>query len=299
MCKIWNDYLRWRNAFPEDFAPIMPPDITPEAEAKRAEQLGLGLVEDHSGWLWVREWDGTAAVERPVYLDEEIEQRIEGYFGLAQRRPDLFAPSAAVPICMDRLTMLRYMENTGRPVGLVYDNGNYYKVAADLIDAPKPYTYARVLYPDAGGNGTVVIPRLLSEGPEPLFGILHVFRHTIRAMAGGEFPRGFQAARITAAQNAIKELEEEFGVPGAQLAGLTLLGHTRADTGLSSGHVQIYLADLKAAHPPQASVGQEGIVGFEWISLAELLRRIREGKILDGFTQTALLQYLMYETKIG
>lgn len=115
-----------------------------------------------------------------------------------------------------------------------------------------------MLYPDAKGNGTVIIPRLPRPGEELLFGILHIFRYTIRRMSGGEFPRGFLAPGLTPRANACKKLKEELGVPAGQLTELALLGQTRADTGLKSGQAQGYLADLTGP-TPQPSVGEEGI----------------------------------------
>lgn len=291
MTERWKKYLAYRARFPGKFD---PPVGTEAEEEDQAARLDLGVAEEHPHWLWAREWDGCAVRERPIYLDDRTERQIEGYFALAARRPELFAPSERFPLKLDRRAMLTFWEETGRPVGLVFDNRDYYQVVADLIDAPKPYAYARVLYPDAKGNGTVIVPRLLRPEGEPLFGLLHIFRHTIRRMAGGEFPRGFQAPGITPEENAAKELNEEFGVPAGQLIRLTWLGETRADTGLSSGQVQIYLADLTGSLP-QPAVGEEGIAGAEWIGQNELLRRIRDGVILDGMTQTAMLLYALHE----
>ena len=107
-----------------------------------------------------------------------------------------------------------------------------------------------MLYPDAKGNETVIIPRLPRPGEELLFGILHIFRYTIRRMSGGEFPRGFLAPGLTPRANACKKLKEELGVPAGQLTELALLGQTRADTGLKSGQAQGYLADLTGPTPP-------------------------------------------------
>lgn len=290
MMDMWKKYLAYRTRFPGKFPSPVKKD--PD-ETERAIRFNLGVMEEHPRWLWVRDWDSGAVRERPVYLDDQAEQQIEGYFALVERRPDLFAASKLLPLNLDRRSMLTFWEETDRPVGLVFDNGQYYKVVADLIDAPKPYAYARVLYPDAEGNGTVIIPRLLVQDGEPLFGILHLFRHTIRRMAGGEFPRGFQASGITPEENAVKELQEEFGVSIRQLTRLTLLGETRADTGLSSGQVQVYLADLTGPLPHPA-VGEEGIAGAEWIRQSELFRRIRKGEILDGMTQTAVLLYTLF-----
>ena len=242
------------------------------------------VLEEHPRWLWVREADGT---EHPVYRDGRLEQQIEGYFLMAERRPELFAPSPLLPLCMDRHALLRFAEESGRDVGLVFDNGKFYQVVADLIAAPRPFLYARVLYPDRKGNGTVMVPRLLRDGAEPLYGILHVYRHTIRAMSGGEFPRGFQEPDITPEENARKELREEFGVEESQLTRMVLLGESRADTGLSSGSVRAYLAELRG-EVPRANIGEEGIAGFEWIGARELTERIRRGEIRDGMTLCAL-----------
>lgn len=254
----------------------------------------VSVLEDHPRWLWVRE---TGGEEHPVYRDETLKKQIEGYFELVERRPDLFTPSPLFPLCLDRRALLRFAEETGRDVGLVFDNGKYYQVVADLISAPRPYVYGRVLYPDRKGNGTVIIPRLLREGAEPLYGILHIFRHTIRAMSGGEFPRGFQEPGISPKENACKELYEEFGVPAEMLTRVTLLGKLRADTGLSNGSVQVYLAELHG-ETPRASIGEEGIASFEWISLGELVARIRSGALQDGMTLCSLtLMRIWEETK--
>lgn len=289
MNERWEKYLALRQARPEFFGNCHAMnDISP----KKAEEMKLGVDEEHTKWVWVREWDGITQTERPVYLDEELEQRTEGYFVLAARRPDLFINTPQIPLCMDRREMLRFIEKTGQPLGLVFDNGKFYKVVADLIAAPQPYRYARVIYPDAKGNGTVIIPRLKREGQEPLFGILHLFRHAIRAVSGGEFPRGFQKPGISPEQNAAEELQEEFNISREQLSSLTLLGSTQADTGLCSGQAQIYLADI--TYPlPVAKIGFEGIIQSEWIPQSELLARLRARKILDGFTQSAVLFYLL------
>ena len=288
---IWSYYRMRQRTTPEQFLCRIPENLSETQIDAWADRLGLGILEEYFDWLWVREWDGTKVVERPVYLDPELERRIEGYFRLVWDRPDLFTPSEHCPIRIDRHEMLKFTEETQKPVGLIFDNRPYYMVVSDLFDAGGTLRpYGRVLYPDRQGNGTVIIPRLLREGQSPLFGIIHVFRHSIRAMAGGEFPRGFQAPGITPAENAAKELWEEFGITANHLINLTLLGHTRPDTGLSSGQVQIYLADITGT-AVQARLGHEGIVKSEWITEEELLRRIREGEILDGMTQTAMLLY--------
>lgn len=292
----WTRYRARQCADPERFSCRVPEGLSDRETDAWANRLGLGVLEEHADWLWVREWDGGDVLERPVYLHPVLEQRIEGYFRLAGERPDQFTPSDHCPLRMDRHAMLSFTERTQKAVGLVFDNRPYYAVVSDLYDAGGTLRpYGRVLYPDRQGNGTVILPRLVREGQPPLFGIIHVFRHSIRALSGGEFPRGFQAPGITPAENAAKELWEEFGIPADRLTSLTLLGSTRPDTGLSGGQVQVYLADVSGAQV-QARIGHEGIVESEWLTLEELLGRIRAGTLLDGMTQTAMLLYQLAQT---
>lgn len=283
-------YKELRARYPAAFADGAPPKLRTEDAGG-----GFGVMEEHAEWLWVREWDGTEASERPVYLSARLKKMIEGYFDLMHARPDLFTPSETIPICADRRAMLRFIEQTGRDVGLVFDNGKYYQVVCDLIDGDPRYAYGRVLYPYRVGNGTVIIPRLVRPGEPPRFGILHVYRHSIRAMSGGEFPRGFQEPGITPEQNAVKELREEFGIGEDLLERVVFLGESRADTGLTSGQVQIYLADVREA--PEANLGHEGIKKSEWISEDELLDRLARGELLDGMTHAAVMFYLLNEKR--
>ena len=287
-------YAHLKSIYPDRFADGQPDGLCMK-KLPVGDPFPFGVLEEHEDWLWVREWNGSAAEERPVYLDRHLKKQIEGYFALMERRPDLFTPSDKVPICSDRHAMLRFIEETGRQVGLVFDKGKFYQVVADLIDGPHPFAYARVLYPDSKGNGTVIIPRLITNPDAPLFGILHIFRHSIRKMSGGEFPRGFQEPDITPEENALKELSEEFGITKDQLTGLRLLGHSRADTGLTSGQVQVYLADI-AGVPCDAVTNHEGILRSEWLSESELEHRMAKGELIDGMSQTAFLLYKLSQT---
>ena len=248
------------------------------------------IIARHPRWLWVREQGPEGLRERPLYLDPRLEKQIEGYFALMEARPELFTSSDLYPICTDRRTLLTFEEETGRPAGLVFDNLPYYQTVADLILGDPPYLYGRVIYPDPSVGGTVMIP-LLEAAEGPRYGLLQVYRHSIRGLSGGEFPRGYQCQGISPEENAKKELWEELGIPPEQVTELTFLGRSRPDTGLSGASVSIYLARVTAASPP--SLGYEGITGLEWLSREELLHRLRDGKITDGLTQSAVLLYLL------
>ena len=230
-----------------------------------------------------------------VLSDTETQKQLDSYFALAQRRPALFAPSELLPLCLERDEMLRFVKRTGKPLGIVFDNSPFYLVAADLI-LPKngqPFRYCRVIYDNPKGNGSVILPLSLSpEGP-PLFGLLRIFRHSSREYSL-EFPRGFLENReLGPRENAVKELSEELGVRPDSIR-LEYLGISSADTGLASGAVSFYLADLAPEERNgSGSVGHEGISGMKWVSEEELRRMILQGEIRCGMTQTAYLRYCL------
>ncbi|WP_130869722.1 NUDIX hydrolase [Intestinimonas massiliensis (ex Afouda et al. 2020)] len=282
--------------FPQAFGPECTEAARRWAALSPAEQAGLGVVEEHPRWLWVREQGPDGPRERPVYLDPRLEKQIEGYFALMEARPELFFPSELYPICADRRMLLAFEEETGRPAGLVFDNLPYYQTVADLILGEPPYLYGRVVYPDPSVGGTVMVP-LLETAEGPRYGLLQVYRHSIRGLSGGEFPRGYQCQGISPEENAKKELWEELAIPPEQVAELTFLGRTRPDTGLSGALVSIYLARVTAA--PTPSLGYEGITGLEWLSREELLRRLGAGEITDGLTQSAALLCLLHSQPDG
>ena len=197
--------------FPQAFGPECTEAARRWAALSPAEQAGLGVVEEHPRWLWVREQGPDGPRERPVYLDPRLEKQIEDYFALMETRPELFRPSELYPICTDRRMLLAFEEETGRPAGLVFDNLPYYQPVADLILGEPPYLYGRVVYPDPSVGGTVMVP-LLETAEGPGYGLLQVYRHSIRGLSGGEFPRGYQCQGISPEENAKKELWEELAI---------------------------------------------------------------------------------------
>lgn len=291
----WKRYLVLRGQWPERFAARAPEGLYTGEDAPARAGTELGVGEEHGRWLWVREWDGRRTLERPIYLDPLLERQIEDYFALKDARPELFAPSRQLPICADRLTMLRFEEEhpEHRRVGLVFDNGKFYSVVCDVIRGGKGlYAYSRVVYPIRAGNGTVMIPCWEREGEEPLFGVIRQYRHALRAVGGYEFPRGFMEPGLTPEQNAAAELGQELGVRPEQIRELVPLGLTRPDTGLSGGQVHVFLVRL-GCECPRAVKGHEGITGGDWLTRDQLLEGLSGGGIQDGITQAAMLLYLL------
>lgn len=212
---------------------------------------------------------------------------ITHYMHLLRQRPELFAQSPHIPLCLDEETLRAFAASSGKPVGVVYDNSPYYLVLADLCvgTGGHLYTYARVIYPHSDSNGVVVIPRMGDR-----FGLLSIFRHPPRAESGGEFPRGF-AEDLTPAENAAKELREEIG---AQVTpeSLVYLGDIQSDTGLSAGRVQVFLAQVESAAVPGDN--GEGIHGLHWLTEDQLREQISSGALTDGLTLAAYARYLCH-----
>ena len=218
---------------------------------------------------------------------------IEAYFELQTKRLDLFVNEPLLPtICTDKKQMLDFMERTGKKLGVVYDNYPFFYVVADLCikgTAAQPvyYSYARVIYPNTESNGTVTVPYYNGK-----FGLISSYRHAPRQNTGWEFPRGFLDERaINPILNAHKELWEETGILPSEILKTTYLGDVRADAGLSSGKVQIYLTEIVLPKSILLEVS-EGISNYQWFSMEDMMQMIQDEQIVDGFTLSAFLKIL-------
>lgn len=135
---------------------------------------------------------------------------IRRYFQLVEERPELFAPSELIPLCLEEEAMRTFARQSGRAMGVVYDNSPHWWVLADLcLGKGGPYSYGRVVYCDPRSNGCAALIRRSGTGE---FGLLTVFRHGCRALSL-EIPRGFRdKADRTAQENVRREVAEELGV---------------------------------------------------------------------------------------
>ena len=210
----------------------------------------------------------------------EQKDSIAAYFEFVKERPELFTQSDQIPLVLDEERMREFSRQSGRPMGVVYHNKDFYRVVADLCEKKdgSAYSYARVIY-EQPTNGAVALPHCKGR-----FGLLRNFRHTSR-MELLELPRGFAKKGLTAEQNIREELAEEMN---AEVTGLVRLGAVRADTGLAAGYADVFLAEVASA---SAQVGHEGIRELIWLEEKELYRMIAAGEITDGFTLSALSLY--------
>lgn len=206
---------------------------------------------------------------------------IRAYLELAAQKPELFVPSEEIPLVLDEARIRDFARRTGRPMGVVYDNvapngTRFYTVVADLcLRGEQEFSYARVIYPNPT-NGSVAVPRMGSK-----YGLLRMFRHVPR-MECLEFPRGFAKQNHTPTENIKEELWEEMQ---AWVEDMEYLGRVRADTGLSAGYAEVFLAEVSHA---EANVGHEGIRELIWLEEKELNAAIVRGEITDSFTLSAL-----------
>lgn len=215
---------------------------------------------------------------------------ISQYLRLVEQRPELFVPSPHIPLCLDEKVLREFAKSSDKPIGLVFDNTPYYMLINDVCigKSGSLYSYSRVIYSNSSSNGVVVIPKC-----GDCFGLLSLFRHPPR-MESLEFPRGF-SEECSPEENAIREMEEETGLHPDELKQL---GEIRADTGLTAGRVQVFLADVKEKKTVPLPDNQEAIHSVIWLTEEELQRRIAEGVITDGFTLGAYAKYLCQVSKV-
>lgn len=101
-------------------------------------------------------------------------------------------------------------------------------------------------------------------------------------------PRGYGETKLSAAENARKEIREELG---AEATNIRYLGECVANSGLSGDRVSIYTCNVNNI---QINPKDEGIIAHILVSEAELNAMIQKGEINDGFTMSA---YALYKSQ--
>lgn len=212
--------------------------------------------------------------------------RVSKYMELMNTRPNLFLQNERIRLVLDESKIRKFEAESGKPMGIVYDNSPFYMVIADLCEGKNGlYSYARVVSCNPKSSGTVAIPYC-----NGYFGLLTIFRHAPRKEML-EFPRGFsENLNLTVEQNIRKELSEEIGVD-PESCKISSLGQVFADSGLASGCADLFVAEFETI-PETVLCQEEGISKFKWYSEKQIKTMIANNEITDGFTLSAYAKYI-------
>lgn len=204
-----------------------------------------------------------------------IKNCLDEYFRLMEERPSLFI-CGSLPIISDRALLERYMEESGKQLGVIYKSEFNCLVVDLLDDGGRLVTYERII-PSATNRGVVCIP-VFKDGVI----LIRQFRHAIREEQLC-FPRGFGEDGLESCNNAKKELFEEIG---AVVSSVEKIGEIVADSGLSSGRCDVFLCRIDGYSPDRHD---EGIIDTELYSFDRVKEMISSERINDGFTLSAFM----------
>ena len=200
------------------------------------------------------------------------------YKALAEERPMLFTKEG-LEVIFDETEIEEFEKESGREIGILYESPWRYLVV-DLVknSAGKLFAYERIIPTKTGG---VAILPVYNGG----IVLIHEYRHPVNEWKW-EIPRGFGTAGFSAKQNAEKELWEETGL---EAENMHYLGQINPDSGLTSDHVDLFLAEIKEMSLSlDNKEGTEEIEKVRLFSIAEVKEMIATGKITDSFTLSAL-----------
>lgn len=208
------------------------------------------------------------------------------YLKLARERPDIFVNSDHISIIMDKETIIKYEQQTGKRIGVIYHSA-YNILVVDLVRDMNGniFTYERII-PSVNRGAVVIMTK-----DKDKFVLLKQYRHALRDYQYG-FPRGFGESGITVIENARKEVAEELN---ATINNITFLGEVVADSGLCGNKVAIFMCEVEGT---KLKYGYEGIDEIIMLSENEISEWICQGKINDGYTLAAYAQYRARELSI-
>jgi 8-oxo-dGTP pyrophosphatase MutT (NUDIX family) len=212
--------------------------------------------------------------------------RLGRYAELAEKRPDAFAPSPALPILAPGSDELRAFAARSESAGVVYENPPFWTMTCDTVKiGGRCVSYPRLVYPQSI-SGAVLLPRRAGDGR---IGLIRVYRHGPRAFSL-ELPRGGRDSckNESVEDSARRELMEELHVTPLSMRPLPG-GGVCSDTSTVSGKAQVFLCDI----PDGAFVSPEyeQIQQLVFLSEDELAELVAAGGIFDSWTLSALCLY--------
>ncbi|MDY6243456.1 MAG: NUDIX hydrolase [Lachnospiraceae bacterium] len=208
---------------------------------------------------------------------------ISRYFQLMNDRPEEFANTGLINIEKNIDKFMVAAQVLNKPVGVVYESEYHLMVVDICIGKNGYYTYERII-PKTQGIAVAVLAEWNGR-----FFLLKQYRHALRDWQYA-IPRGFAKDGLSGKDNAVKNVVEK---TGCTVSNITYLATTVADSGLSGTKVAVYHAKCSE---PDFKYGTGNATQLVSVKPEELKEMIRDGKITDGFTMTALMMYLAKKT---
>ncbi len=206
----------------------------------------------------------------------DIEVEISRYLEFIERNGLPYSSADDIKVITDREQLIEYSVTYGKKLGIVYSS-EYNTFVVDLVEnlRGERFTYERFVKTNSG-NSVVIVAKF-----EDKYVMLSQFRHAMGACQLA-FPRGYGEPDITVEENVKKEVLEELNTTASDIE---IIGKVVADSGICGEKVNIALCKIGK---PCVDGVYEGIKDYLLLSLPEIKGLIREGKINDGFTLSAL-----------
>lgn len=212
--------------------------------------------------------------EDACYLGDRTKGEIE----IVRDRPKI---AEIIETYKEHLKSLNIQSDAAR-VGIVYED-DYIVVIRDPVLFPAGTTgsYFRIFQRSAldGSAGVVMLP--FCQG---FFYLRKVFRHATRSWEL-EFPKGYKPKDLSLDKAVEQEISEEIGL---EIKSLHELGCLTPDTGISGGIVNAYWVVLEPGKPHPEPEEGEAFGPIIRLTHAQILEKIRAGKIRDGVSLSAL-----------
>ena len=197
-----------------------------------------------------------------------------------------------------------FENNTGKEIGMI-SHLPYYDVFFDVVKEKnnpngREFCYAHLDYPGKGGAAALVSVTSETDG-KTYFVLLTIERFPMDNRTLIEIPRGFKDySDKNTRETIVRELFEETGLSVDKMQTVVrFLGSVSPDSGICNNEVDIYSIEITTpekitniiCHPEDES--EVSIKDYMFCTEEELYKLILENRIIDSFTHSAVLRYLL------
>lgn len=153
------------------------------------------------------------------------------------------------------------------------------------------YTHIKLIENNSTHPGSVILCKFNDK-----FLFLKNYRYGIDDYCW-ELPRGYKEEKESLEKCAIRELNEEININIDEKTNIIKLGEIAINSSILASKIALFFIEISSVNE-LIMQEEENIEDYKWIPIEEVIQKIKNKEIYDGFSTNAIMFYILNYMKI-